>query len=248
MKSAKVWQIRFESFDFYAVKKTLTGFTSRQTDTPEMFWKQILMNSLKYSRKYITLFRLKGMGYKVNAPVNITGTSRVRHRVGSVPFVLDSTGYTPEALISRFEAQQEDFYFFQLQTSTPLLAETCSVWRALSKIWLLRWNTATIPPRFFVTPCSDYPYIGGYSRWKSGSMLLSPDLRYEVKNYKTYAADYHYLNANRITRYRSWKQQSYRSRNSGVRSDRQKVSNHIRGRKNRRLRKTQNPPKRISAQ
>jgi hypothetical protein len=40
----------------------------------------------------------------------------------------------------------------------------------------------------------------------SGAMLQSPDLRYEVKNFKTYAEDYGFCKEMTSTRFRSWKQ------------------------------------------
>jgi hypothetical protein len=144
---------------------------------------------------------------------------------------LDSLGYTPEALISRFETQEVDFYFFRLQNEhrpyKPKYFPLESVIKDLAFEVEYSYDTATIlVDTMFLIILALVDILDELF----GAMLLSPDLRYEVKNYETYAADCHFLRANSIRTIPQLENSIavVQTQITALEADRQKISNQIR--------------------
>jgi hypothetical protein len=105
-----------EHSNFYGGEKSAYWVHKSGKQTHRDVLKAAIEECLKYSHKYYDLVaRLRGLGYKVERTGEYYRHITVQAPSWKHPIRLDSLGYTPEALIARFEAQQVDFYFFQLQ-------------------------------------------------------------------------------------------------------------------------------------
>jgi hypothetical protein len=221
-----------EHSNFYGGEKGAYWIHKSSKQTHRDVLKADIEECLKYSRKYDDLIpRLKGMGYKVERTGEYYRHLTVQAPSWKRPIRLDSLGYTPEALITRFEAQEVDFYFFRLQNEhrpyKPKYFPLESVIKDLSFEVEHSYDTASIlVDTLFLIILTLVDILDELS----GVMLLSPDLRYEVKNFKTYAVDCHFLRANCIRTIPQLETSisDTQTEISSLEADRQKVSNQIR--------------------
>lgn len=221
-----------EHSNFYGGEKGAYWIHKSGKQTHRDVLKADIEECLKYSRRYDDLIpRLRGLGYKVERKGEYYRHLTVQAPDWKRPVRLDSLGYTPEALVARFEKQEMDFYFFRLQSEhrpyKPKQFPLESVMKQLEFEAEHSYDTATVlvDMLFLIVIL-----VAELLAELADVMLLSPELRFEVKNVQNYISDYEFLRNNDIHTIPQLEQsvESVKTEISSLEADRQKVSNKIR--------------------
>ncbi len=221
-----------EHSNFYGGEKGAYWIHKSGKQTHRDVLKADIEECLKYSRRYEDLIpRLRGLGYKVERTGEHYRHITVQAPSWKRPIRLDSLGYTPETLGARFDSQKADFYFFCLQNEhrpyKPKKFPLESVMDKLSFEIEHSYDTATVlVDALFLIMLT----VADIIKELSDVMLLSPDLRYEVKNIQNYALDYHFLQSNDIHTVSQLEYSITETQTEivSLEADRQKISNRIR--------------------
>jgi hypothetical protein len=221
-----------EHSNFYGGEKGAYWIHKSGKQTHRDVLKADIEECLKYSRRYEDLIpRLRGIGYKVERTGEYYRHITVQAPSWKRPIRLDSLGYTPETLGVRFDSQTADFYFFRLQNEhrpyKPKKFPLESVMDKLSfEIEHSYDATTVLVDALFLIMLT----LADIIKELSDVMLLSPDLRYEVKNIQNYALDYHFLQSNDIHTVSQLEHSiaETQSKIVSLEADRQKISNRIR--------------------
>lgn len=221
-----------EHSNFYGGEKSAYWIHKSGKQTHRDMLKADIEECLKYSRRYDDLIpRLRGLGYKVERTGEYYRHLTVQAPDWKRPVRLDSLGYTPEALVARFEKQEVDFYFLRLQsehrTYKPKQFPLESVMKQLEFEAEHSYDTATIlvDTLFLIVIM-----VAELLAELADVMLLSPELRFEVKNVQNYISDYEFLRNNDIHTIPQLEQhtEEIKKQIASLEADRQKISNKIR--------------------
>lgn len=187
---------------------------------------------LKYSRTADDLYtRLKAMGYQLNRTEDKYEHLTVKASTWKRPIRLDSLGYTREAIKARFEEHWQITYFYQLQNEhlpyRPKVFPLENIMKQLAFEIEHSYDTATVlvDTMFYIILV-----LAQILKELADVMLLSPGLRFAVKDVQSYVADYGFLRNNDIHTIPQLEQHidGYKTEISVLESERQKISNKIR--------------------
>jgi len=221
-----------EHSNFYGGEKGAYWIHKSGKQTHRDMLKADIEECLKYSYKYADLIpRLKAMGYQIERSGEYYEHISLKAPGWKRPVRLDSLGYTPESLVARFEKQEVDFYFFRLQSEhrpyKPKQFPLESVMKQLEFEAEHSYDTATIlvDTLFLIVIM-----IADLISELADVMLLSPELRFEMKDVQNYVSDYEFLRNNDIHTIPQMEQyaEELKKQISSLEVDRQKVSNKIR--------------------
>lgn len=175
--------------------------------------------------------RLKSLGYKFERTTDKYQHLTVIAPGWKRPIRIDSLGYTADVINARLDEHQGNWNFYMIQYEhrpyKPRDFPLESVLKDLAYEVEHSYDTATIlVDTLFLIILALVDILDELS----GAMLLSPDLRYEVKNYETYAADCHFLRANSICTIPQLETSisDTQAEITSLEADRQKISNQIR--------------------
>ena len=221
-----------EHSDFYGGEKGAYWIHKSGKQTHRDVLKADIEECLQYSgtaQDFIS--RLKSIGYKFERTGEQYKHLTIIAPGWKRPIRIDSLGYTADVINARLDEHQENWNFYMIQYEHRPYKPKCfplgSVIKDLAFEVEHSYDTATIlVDTLFLIILTLVDILDGLS----GAMLLSPDLRYEVKNYKNYSADYHFLNANNIRTIPQLENSISDTQTEIVAldADRQKISNQIR--------------------
>ncbi|MGI6269078.1 MAG: relaxase/mobilization nuclease domain-containing protein [Candidatus Howiella sp.] len=221
-----------EHSNFYGGEKGAYWIHKSGKQTHRDMLKADIEECLKYSHKYADLIpRLKGMGYQIERSGEYYEHLSLKAPCWKRPIRLDSLGYTPEALLARFEKQEVDFYFFRLQSEhrpyKPKQFPLESVMKQLEFEAEHSYDTATVlVDTMFLIVLLLIDFIAEFT----DAMLLSPELRFAVKDVQRYVADHGFLRSNDIHTIPQLEASISNTQTeiASLESNRQKISNKIR--------------------
>lgn len=221
-----------ENSNFYGGNKKEYWINKSGKQTHRDMLKADVEECLKYSRTADDLYiRLKAMGYQFDQTEDKYQHLTVKAPTWKRPIRLDSLGYTREAIKARFEEHWQITYFYQLQNEhgpyRPKVFPLDNVMKQLAFEVEHSYDTATIlvDTMFYIILV-----LAQISIELTDVMLLSPELRFAVKDVQSYVADYGFLRNNDIHTIPQLKQNIDGTKNeiSALEAERQKISNKIR--------------------
>ncbi|MDD4496231.1 MAG: relaxase/mobilization nuclease domain-containing protein [Eubacteriales bacterium] len=187
---------------------------------------------MQYSRTADDLYtRLKAMGYQLDRTEDKYQHLTVKAPTWKRPIRLDSLGYTCEAIKARFEEHWQITYFYQLQNEhLPYRAKVFPLENIMKQLAFEvehSYDTGTIlvDTMFYIILV-----LAQILNELADVMLLSPELRFAVKDVKSYVTDYGFLRNNDIHTIPQLEQNINGTKNeiSVLEANRQKISNKIR--------------------
>lgn len=187
---------------------------------------------LKYSRTADDLYtRLKVMGYQLDRTEDKYEHLTVKAPTWKRPIRLDSLGYTREAIKARFEEHWQITCFYQIQNEhlpyRPKVFPLENIMKQLAFEVEHSYDTATV---LVDTMIYIILVLAQFLKELTDVMLLSPELRFAVKDVQSYVVDYGFLRNNDIHTITQLEQKIDGSKNeiSVLEAERQKISNKIR--------------------
>jgi hypothetical protein len=221
-----------ENSNFYGGNKKEYWIHKSGKQTHRDMLKADMEECLKYSRTADDLYtRLKAMGYQLDRTEDKYEHLTVKAPTWKRPIRLDSLGYTREAIKARFEEHWQITYFYQLQNEhlpyRPKVLPLENIMKQLAFEAEHSYDTATVlvDTMFYIILV-----LAQILKELTDVMLLSPELRFAVKDVQSYVADYGFLRNNNIHTIPQLEQNIDGSKNeiSVLESERQKISNKIR--------------------
>lgn len=221
-----------ENAKFYGGEKGAYWLHKSGKQTHQDILKADIEECLKYSRKYDDLlYRLKAMGYQIDRTDDRHQHLTVKAPDWQRPVRLDRLGYTKETVEARFEKHWDNPYFFQIQNEHRAYRPTQFPLEIAIKDLQFdiehSYDTATIlVDTMFLLLLTVVDIIAELS----SVMLLSPELRFAVKDIETYVADYHFLKENGIRTIPELSENIAKTKTqiATLEADRDKISNKIR--------------------
>jgi len=221
-----------ENSNFYGGEKGAYWLHKSGKQTHQDILKADIEECLKYSRKYDDLlYRLKAMGYQLDSTDDRHQHLTVKAPDWQRPVRLDRLGYTKETIEARFEEHWDNLYFFQIQNEHRAYRPTQFPLEIVIKDLQFdiehSYDTATILVNtMFLLLLTVVDIIAELS----SVMLLSPELRFAVKDIETHVADYHFLKENGIRTIPELSENIAKTKTqiATLEADRDKVSNKIR--------------------
>lgn len=221
-----------EHSNFYGGEKGTYWVHKSGKQTHRDVLKADIEECLKYSgtaQDFIS--RLKSLGYKFERTEEQYRRLTVIATGWKRPIRIDSLGYTADVINARLDEHQADWNFYKIQYEhreyRPKVFLLESVISKLQFEIEHTYDTATIlvDTMFYIILV-----LAQLLDEMTDVMLLSPDLRYEVKNYETYAADYHFLRRNSIRTIPQLENSiaDTQAEIASLEADRQKINNQIR--------------------
>ena len=187
---------------------------------------------MQYSRTADDLYtRLKAMGYQLDRTEDKYQHLTVKAPTWKRPIRLDSLGYTREAINARFEEHWQITYFYQLQNEhlpyRPKVFPLENIMKQLAFEVEHSYDTVTVlvDTMFYIILV-----LAQILKELTDVMLLSPELRFAVKDVQNYVADHRFLTRNGIRTIPQLEQsiEITREEIASLEAERQTVSNRIR--------------------
>lgn len=221
-----------EHSDFYSGEKGAYWIHKAGKQTHRDMLKADIEECLKYSRSYSDLVsRLKGLGYQIERDGEHHEHISLKAPGWQRAVRLDSIGYTEKVIDARIETHKADWEFYLLQNSHPVFRPRYfplnNILKDLEYEVEHSYDTATVlVDTLFYIILLVIDYLAEYS----DVMLLSPELRFEVKDVQGYVADHGFLRNNDIHTIPQLEQsiENTQAEISSLEAERQTVSNRIR--------------------
>ena len=218
--------------NFYGNEKGAYWIHKSGKTTHRDMLKADIEECLKYSRRYDDLIsRLKGLGYKVERTGEEYQHLTVQALGWKRPIRLDRIGYTREFIEQQFDEHYEDLYFFQIQNEHQAYRPKQFPLEYLIKDMQFEIEHSYDEITVFVNVMF-LLILNLFDLLKelSDVMLLSPEMRYAVKDVKEYVEDYGFLMHNGIHTIPELSDciLDTKSQITELEAERQKISNQIR--------------------
>ena len=221
-----------EHSDFYGGEKGAYWLHKSGKQTHRDMLKADIEECLKYSgtaQDFIS--RLKSLGYKFERTGEQYKHLTVIAPGWKRPIRIDSLGYTADVINARLDENQGNWDFYLIQREhrpyKPKVLPLESVLKDLAFEVEHSYDTATIlvDALFLIVIM-----IADLISELADVMVLSPELRFEMKDVQNYVSDYEFLRNNDIHTIPQLEQHSeeVKEQISSLEADRQKISNRIR--------------------
>lgn len=221
-----------ENTSFYGGEKGAYWLHKSGKQTHRDMLKADIEECLRYSRMpedFIS--RLKALGYTFGRTEDSYAHPTVIATGWKRPIRLDSIGYTREIINDRLQANRQTEFFFIIQNEhrpyKPKALPLESVMKQLEFEVEHSYDTATVlVDTLFLVVIMVAELIAKLA----DVMLLSPELRFAVKDVQSYVSDYEFLRNNDIHTIPQLEQsvESVKNEIASLEADRQKISNKIR--------------------
>ncbi|MDD4492941.1 MAG: relaxase/mobilization nuclease domain-containing protein [Eubacteriales bacterium] len=221
-----------ENANFYGGEKGAYWLHKSGKQTHRDMLKADVEECLQYSRSYSDLVsRLKGLGYQVERDGEHHEHISLKAPGWQRAVRLDSIGYTEEVIDANIETHKADWDFYLVQNSHPVFRPRYfplnNILKDLEYEVEHSYDTATVlvDTLFYIILL-----VIDYLEMYSDVMLLSPELRFEVKDVQGYVADHGFLRNNDIHTIPQLEQtvENTQAEIASLEADRKKIGNKIR--------------------
>ena len=221
-----------ENSDFYGGEKGAYWLHKSGKQTHRDMLKADVEECLQYSRSYSDLVsRLKGLGYQIERNGEYYEHISLKAPGWQRAVRLDSIGYTEEVIDAHIETHKADWEFYLVQNEhlpyKPKVLPLESVMKQLAFEAEHSYDTATVlVDTLFLIVIMVAELIAELAE----VMLLSPELRFEMKDIQNYVYDYEFLRNNDIHTIPQLEQtvENTQTEIASLEAERQTVSNRIR--------------------